>query len=107
MATQPNLHIGHLIKSVFDESGMTISEFARQIHLERTTVYSIFERPTVDVLQLARISLVLKHNFLSDVEQQFGLAPQCTSLTLHLDNLSPEMVDQLASLIDAASHSAP
>ena len=68
MATQTNLHIGHLIKSVFDESGMTISEFARQIHLERTTVYSIFERPTVDVLLLARISLVLKHNFLADVE---------------------------------------
>lgn len=103
MATQTNLHIGHLIKSVFDESGMTISEFARQIHLERTTVYSIFERPTVDVIQLVRISLVLKHNFLSDVEQQFGLAPQRSSLTLHLDNLSPEMVTQLADLLNTAS----
>lgn len=107
MATQSNLHIGHLIKSVFDESGMTISEFARQIHLERTTVYSIFERPTVDVLQLARISLALKHNFLSDVEQHFDLAPQSSSLTLHLDHLSPDMADRLASLIDAASHFAP
>ena len=103
MATQTNLHIGHLIKSVFDESGMTISEFARQIHLERTTVYSIFERPTVDVLQLARISLVLKHNFLSDVERHFGLAPHCSSLTLHLDNFSPEMATQLADLLNAAS----
>ena len=103
MATQTNLHIGHLIKSVFDESGMTVSEFARQIHLERTTVYSIFERSTVDVLQLARISLVLKHNFLSDVEQHFGLTPQCSSLTLHLDNLSPEIATQLADLLNAAS----
>ena len=104
MATQPNLHIGHLIKSVFDESGMTISEFARRIHLERTTIYSIFERPTVDVLQLARISLVLKHNFLSDVERFLGLAPQCTSLTLHLDNLSTEMASQLADLLNSASN---
>lgn len=103
MATQPNLHIGHLIKSVFDESGMTISEFARQIHLERTTVYSIFERPTVDVLQLARISLVLKHNFLSDVEQHFGIVSQCSSLTLHLDNLNPEIATQLANLLNTAS----
>lgn len=103
MATQTNLHIGHLIKSVFDESGMTISEFARQIHLERTTVYSIFERPTVDVLQLARISLVLKHNFLSDVEQHFGLVPQCSSFTLHLDNLNPEIATQLADLLNVAS----
>ena len=100
MATQTNLHIGHLIKSVFDESGMTISEFARQIHLERTTVYSIFERPTVDVLQLARISLVLKHNFLSDVEQHFGLTPNVASITLHLENLSPETVKRLADLLN-------
>ena len=103
MATQTNLHIGHLIKSVFDESGMTISEFARQIHLERTTVYSIFERPTVDVLLLARISLVLKHNFLADVEQHFGLVPPCSSLTLHLDNLNPEVAAQLTDLLNAAS----
>lgn len=103
MATPQNLHIGQMIKAVFDESGMTISEFARHIHLERTTVYSIFERPTVDVLQLVRISLVLKHNFLSDVEQHFGLASQCSSFTLHLDNLNPEIVTQLADLLNAAS----
>ena len=103
MATQPNLHIGHLIKSVFDESGMTISEFARQIHLERTTVYSIFERSSVDVMQLARISLVLKHNFLYDVEQQFGLAPQCSSLTLHFENFSPEIATKLVDLLNDAS----
>ena len=103
MAEHNRLHIGHLIKSVFDESGMTISEFARQIHLERTTVYSVFERPTVDVLLLVKISLVLKHNFLSDVEQHFGLAPQHSSLTLHLDNLSPEVATKLADLLNAAS----
>lgn len=103
MAKQPHLHIGHLIKAVFDESGMTVAEFARQIHLERTTVYSIFERPTVDVLQLLRISLVLKHNFLSDVERHFGMTPNATSITLHLENLSPEIVDQLAKLLNTAS----
>lgn len=102
MATQ-NLHIGQLIKAVFDESGMTVSDFARQIHLERSTVYSIFERQSVDAMQLARISLVLKHNFLSDVEQHFGLTPKAPSLTLRLDNLSPEIVSQLADLLNAAS----
>ena len=102
MATQ-NLHIGQLIKAVFDESGMTISEFARQIHLERSTVYSIFERQSVDAIQLARISLALKHNFLSDIEQHYGLVPQTPSLTLHFDNLSPETVVQLAKLLNAES----
>ncbi|MBQ8958281.1 MAG: transcriptional regulator [Bacteroidales bacterium] len=86
MATQNQLHIGQMIKAVFDESGMSISEFARQIHLERTTVYSIFERPSIDSIQLAKISLVLKHNFLTDVKRHYGLIPQTSSLTIHLDN---------------------
>lgn len=102
MATQ-NLHIGHLVKAVFDESGMTVSEFARQIHLERSTVYSIFERQTIDAMQLARISLVLKHNFLSDVERHYGLTSQASSLTFHFDNLSPEIAVQLAKLLNATS----
>ena len=99
MATQ-DPHIGHLIKAVFDESGMTISEFARQIHLERTTVYSLFERQSVDSIQLAKISVVLKHNFLSDIEQHYGLIPNASSFTIHFDNLSPETVLQLADLLN-------
>lgn len=73
MATQQDFHIGQMIKAVFDESGMTVAEFARQIHLERSTVYGIFERPSLDSMLLARISLVLGHNFLSDVEEHYGL----------------------------------
>ena len=102
MATQ-NLHIGQLIKSVFDESGMSVSEFARQIHLERSTIYGIFERPSIDSLLLARISLVLKHNFFSDIEQHYGLIPKTPSLILHLDHLSPDTAHQLADLLNAAS----
>lgn len=104
MATQ-NLHIGQLIKAVFDESGMTVSEFARQIHLERSTVYSIFERPSIDSMLLAKISMVLKHNFLSDIEQHYGLIPKVPSFTLHLDNLSPEIVFQLVDLLKTTTTS--
>ena len=103
MATQHDFHIGQMIKAVFDESGMTVAEFARQIHLERSTVYGIFERPSLDSMLLARISLVLGHNFLSDVEEHYGLAPKTTSLTLRLDHLNPEIALQLADLLKAAS----
>ena len=103
MATQEKLHIGQMIKAVFDESGMSISEFARQIHLERTTVYSIFERPCIDSELLARISVALNHNFLSDVEQHYGLMPQTPSFTLRIDHLSPEATRFLADFLNAAS----
>ena len=102
-ATQNQLHIGQLIKAVFDESGMSISEFARQIHLERTTVYNIFERQSIDTMLLARVSLALKHNFLTDVEKHYGLIPQSPSITLHLDNLSLETVLQLTELLNTVS----
>lgn len=104
MINPGNIHVGHLIKSVFDESGMTVSELARQIHLERTTIYSIFERPTVDAIQLAKISIALKHNFLFDIEREFGLQPEPASITFRIESITPEVAKQLTALIDSVSH---
>ena len=103
MAIQQNIHIGQMIKTVFDNSGLSVSDFARRIHFERTTVYSIFERQTIDALLLVRISIVLNHNFLSDLEQHFGLTSQTSSFTIHFDHLSPEAAHQLADLLNVAS----
>ena len=107
MTDPGSIHIGHLIKSVFDESGMTVSELARQIHLERTTIYSIFERPSVDAIQLAKISMALKHNFLFDVEREFGLQQEPASITFRIESLTPEVARQLTTFLDAVSHSEP
>ncbi len=68
MATEQNLHIGQLIKSVFDESGLSVAEFARRINCGRPNVYSIFERSTIDVKQLVAVCKALNHNFLNDIE---------------------------------------
>ena len=83
---EDKFHIGRLIKSVFEQKEMSVSEFARQIHCERTNVYTIFNRSSIDVELLVRISKVLEHNFLEDVINEFGLSstfrPQ---LHLHID----------------------
>ena len=105
MTDPGSIHIGHLIKSVFDESGMTVSELARQIHLERTTVYSIFDRPSVDAIQLAKISVALKHNFLFDIEREFGLQPEPVSVTFRIESLTPEVALRLTELIEAVTNS--
>ena len=52
MATQQKLHIGQMIKAVFDESGMSVAELARRIHTARSNVYFIFERSSIDMEQL-------------------------------------------------------
>ncbi len=89
-----------MIKVVFDGSGMSVAEFARQIHLERTTIYSIFRRQSIDSLLLARISITLKHNFLYDIEHYYGLIPKTQSLTIHIDHIAPDIALHLADLLN-------
>ena len=82
---EEKFHIGHLIKSVFDTKKMSVSEFARQIHCERTNVYTIFNRPSIDIDLLARISKVLEHNFFEDVMNEYGLTPLFSpQLNIHI-----------------------
>lgn len=62
-----NIHIGSLIKQKLEDSSLTISQFAARINCDRTTVYDIFKRKSVDVERLLLISEVLHYNFLWEV----------------------------------------
>lgn len=92
MATQQDIHIGRLIKSVFDASGITVAEFARRINCGRPNVYSIFERNSIDVLQLVNISNALNHNFLNDIATHCGIKPDSDSHSISI-NLSINDLD--------------
>jgi len=61
------IHIGKKIQYVFNQSGLTVSQFARLLDLQRTRVYSIFESKTIDIDLLCNISDVLLYDFLSEV----------------------------------------
>lgn len=104
MPTAERLHIGHLIKSVFDESGMTVAEFARRIHCARPNVYSIFDRYDIGVEQLVAISLALEHDFLDDIQRHCGLKskslPSSLNLSFALDELSPEKTEKITTLLN-------
>jgi len=62
-----NIHIGSIIKKKLTEKSMTITEFACKINRERTTVYDIFERKSIDVELLIKISHVLDYDFIHEV----------------------------------------
>ena len=94
------VHIGKLVKAVFDGSGLTVAELARRLHCERTNVYTIFRRRSIDVELLARLSNILDHNFLDDAMQLYGLSPTpSVNLTLRLDHLSAENLSRLSALL--------
>lgn len=97
-----DVHIGQIIKSVFDESGMTVSELAQRLRCERTNVYTIFRRRTVDVELLARLSEILSHNFLDDAIRQYGLDTKLTpqlNLSITYTNLPVEKFMLLAQFL--------
>lgn len=91
-----------MVKSVFDESGLSVAEFARRIHCERTNVYKIFNRRTIDVEMLVTISESLQHNFLEDVMKYYGISAKYStnlSFNITLDDLTEENVDSLSKLL--------
>lgn len=97
------VHIGKLVKSVFSDSGMSVAELARQLHCERTNVYTIFRRRSVDVELLSRLSKILKHNFLADAMQLYGLfgtLPPQLNLTIRFDELTDEKVARLKEVLE-------
>lgn len=93
------VHIGKLVKAVFDGSGLTVAELARRLHCERTNVYTIFRRRSIDVELLARLSNILDHNFLDEAMQLYGLSSPSLNLTLRLDHLSADNLSRLSELL--------
>ncbi len=105
MAKPHRMHIGHLIKDVFDEKGMSVTEFARRINCARPNVYSIFERYDIGVEQLIDISEALDHNFLDDVQLKSGLESQLPTrqlnVQLNLEAFSTEKAERIVLLVNA------
>ena len=106
MARLNKVHIGQMIKVVFESSGMSVAEFARQINCDRTNIYTIFRRRTIDVELLVNISNVLNHNFLDDIMQASGLRAKFSptlNLSISFENRTAEetesLMKQLANLI--------
>ena len=103
MTNTDNVHIGQLVKTVFDESGMTVSELARKLNYERTNVYTIFKRRTIDVELLAMLSEILNYNFLNDAMRLYGLTARFSPqlhINISLDDCSKENAESMVELLE-------
>lgn len=65
------IHIGNQIEKVLRAQGRSVSWFAKQICCERTNVYSIFHRNSIDTELLLRISKVLNYDFFEEYQVLF------------------------------------
>lgn len=55
--------IGQLIKARLMERGMTVSHLARLLSCERSNLYRLFEKDSIDTRLLLRISRALDYDF--------------------------------------------
>lgn len=65
-----NIHIGSLIKEQFDKRGCTVAWLARQLNCDRTNIYGIFQRETIDIKRLYEISQVLDYDFFAILQSE-------------------------------------
>lgn len=57
------VNIGEIIRLEFEKTGWSVSRFAEMIGKDRTVVYHIFRRKTIDTALLYDISMVLNVDF--------------------------------------------
>lgn len=65
------IHIGKLIETELRRQERTVSWFARHLYCERTNVYDIFKRRSIDTQMLLRISNILGHNFFRYYQREY------------------------------------
>ena len=59
------IHIGNEIKRIVEQKGINISKFSSQLNVERSNIYNIYKRESIDTELLRKISIALEYNFFS------------------------------------------
>lgn len=65
------IHIGQIIETELHKQERSVTWFANKLFCDRSNVYSIFKRSSIDTELLFRISLILEHNFFSYYLNEF------------------------------------
>lgn len=65
------MNIGKRIKEVLDEKGLTAAWLAEQIPCERSNVYNIFRRSSINVNLLYSLSAILQYDFFKELSDEW------------------------------------
>ncbi|MBR5592757.1 MAG: XRE family transcriptional regulator [Bacteroidaceae bacterium] len=67
------VHIGSIIKKQFDAQEGSVAWFAKQLCCDRTNIYSIFKRESIDTALLEKISVILNHDFFQYYSKEINI----------------------------------
>ena len=65
-----DIHVGESIRNELRKQGRTVNWLAEQIYCEKSNVYKMFKRKSIDLAQLIKVSNALDHNFLKDCYEE-------------------------------------
>lgn len=65
------IHMGTIVRGQFSKRGCTVAWFARQLACDRSNIYDIFRRESIDTKMLWKISCVLEFNFFELLADKF------------------------------------
>lgn len=87
------IYIGSIIKAKLDKSSISYKDFANAIHCDRTNLYKIFKRKSIDTEQLILISQILHCNLFEEVYLEDSKREKNTVIaTIPLPNLNSQDV---------------
>ncbi|MDE6793943.1 MAG: XRE family transcriptional regulator [Muribaculaceae bacterium] len=61
--------IGQLIKEELERQERTVAWFARKLSCDRSNVYRLFQKHSIDTALLRRISIILNRDFFADLSK--------------------------------------
>lgn len=61
-----DIHVGKRIHDELRLQGRSVKWLAEHIYCEKSNIYKLFRRKSIDLHQLMKISEALNHNFLRD-----------------------------------------
>lgn len=65
--------IGTLIRSELLRQERSVTWFARKLSCDRSNVYRLFQKHSIDTALLQRISVILAHNFFDDLSENLSM----------------------------------
>ena len=66
----PVTPIGQLIKEELQAQERTVAWFARKLHLDRSNIYRLFQKNSIDTDLLGRISVILGRDFFEILSEE-------------------------------------
>ena len=64
------IHIGSLIEQELRRQDRSVTWFARELRCDRTNIYKVFKKKSIDTKLLEDISVILQHNFFLDYAEE-------------------------------------